>query len=205
MAPIPLLAAGALWFTMTAHKRYRAYRQASSALNTLLMDDLQGIRQIKAFAREDYEDKRFMDKAADMRKAALRMMCSWATYSPAMSFFSATGIVLVLFFGGKEVLMGTMSVGELMGFLLYLNLFYEPVSRLHGLNQMLQSARAAGERIFDIMDAQLEVENPRRKRKFTAPVKGDVVYDNVSFHYPNGKAALQDINIYAKSGDIIAL
>jgi len=205
MTPIPFLAAGALWFTMTAHKRYRAYRQASSALNTLLMDDLQGIRQIKAFARENYEDKRFMEKAADMKKAALRMMFSWATYSPAMSFFSATGIVLVLYFGGKEVLVGTMSVGELIGFLLYLNLFYEPVSRLHGLNQMLQSARAAGERIFDIMDAQLEVENPKRTRKFTAPVKGEVVYDNVSFHYPSGKVALQNINICAKPGEIIAL
>lgn len=169
------------------------------------MDDLQGIRQIKAFAREDYEDKRFAEKAANLKKAALNMMFAWATYSPAMNFFGSAGVVLVLFFGGKEVLNGTMTLGELMGFLLYLNLFYEPVGRLHGLNQMLQSARAAGERIFDIMDAPLEAENPRRVLRFAFPIKGEVIYEDVSFYYPNGRIALENINLCANPGDVIAL
>lgn len=205
MIPIPLLIAGALLYTLTAHKRYRAHREAASALNALLMDDLQGIRQIKAFAREEYEDARFATKASDLRRAALRIMYAWAIYSPSMNFFGAIGIVLVLYFGGKQVLANQMTLGELMGFLLYLNLFYEPIGRLHGLNQMLQAARAAGERIFDIMDAVIEAENPRRTARFTFPVKGEVVYENVSFVYPNGKVALKDINIHAKPGEVVAL
>jgi ATP-binding cassette subfamily B protein/subfamily B ATP-binding cassette protein MsbA len=205
LIPIPMLIAGAILYTLSAHKRYRAHREASSALNALLMDDLQGIRQIKAFAREDYEDRRFAEKASDLRRAALRIMYAWAIYSPAMSFFGALGIALVLYFGGKQVLANQMTIGELMGFLLYLNLFYEPIGRLHGLNQMLQAARAAGERIFDIMDSKIEAENPMRTTQFSAPVKGEVVYEKISFVYQNGKVALEDINIHAKPGEVVAL
>ncbi|MCX7872332.1 MAG: ABC transporter ATP-binding protein/permease [Verrucomicrobiae bacterium] len=205
MIPIPLLTAGALLYTFTAHKRYRAHREASSALNALLMDDLQGIRQIKAFAREDYEDDRFARKASDLRNASLKIMYAWAFYSPLMNFFGAIGVVFVLYFGGKQVLANQMTLGELMGFLLYLNLFYEPIGRLHGLNQMLQAARAAGERIFDIMDAKIEAENSSRTARFTSTVRGEVIYENVGFIYPNGRVALENINICAKAGEVVAL
>src|SRR5437879_8699283 len=73
-----------------------------------------------------------------------------------MSVAAARGSALVLWYGGKLVMAGTMKIGELVGFLFFLALFYEPVARLHGLNQMLQAARAAGERVFDILDAPLE-------------------------------------------------
>src|SRR5881628_3413101 len=159
LAPIPLLTAGALWYTVTAHRRYRAQRQAASAMNALLMDNLQGVRQIKAFGREAHEDERFAQRADDLRKGTLQVMRAWAAYSPAMSFAAALGTVLVLWVGGREVLAGNMKLGEMVGFLFYLALFYEPVARLHGLNQMLQAARAAGERVFDILDAPTERDN----------------------------------------------
>src|SRR5947207_9707006 len=68
LVPLPLLAAGAMWHTLTAHKRYRAQREAASAMNALLMDNLQGIRQIKGFGREGYEDERFAERADQLRK-----------------------------------------------------------------------------------------------------------------------------------------
>lgn len=205
LLPIPLLVAGALWYTTTAHRRYRAHREAASAMNALLLDNLQGIRQIKIFGQESYEDARFEKRAGDMRKAALGIMLAWAKYSPAMSFAGSLGIVLVLWFGGKQVLEGSMTLGELMGFLLYLNLFYEPVGRLHGLNQMLQSARAAGERIFDIMDAKIEMDNKRRVKKFERPVRGEVVYEDVCFQYQNDRPVLHNINLRAMPGEVVAL
>ena len=156
LAPLPILIGGALWYTLTAHKRYRVQRQAASAMNALLMDNLQGIRQIKSFGRERHEDARFGARAEDLRQGTLTVMRAWAIYSPAMAFASSLGIGLVLWFGGTQVLAGKMTVGELVQFLLYLALFYEPIGRLHGLNQMLQSARAASERVFDIMDATAE-------------------------------------------------
>src|SRR6266487_4126872 len=170
LVPIPILAAGAILYTLTAHKRYRAQREASSAMNALLMDNLQGVRQIKAFGREPHEDTRFAQRADELRKGTLKVMLAWANYSPAMSFVTALGTVFVLWYSGSQMLAGKMTLGQLVGFLFYLALFYEPVARLHGLNQMLQAARAAGERVFDILDAPTERDNnvlPASRRQGT--------------------------------------
>ena len=203
LIPIPLLAAGALCYTLTAHKRYRAQRLAASAMNALLMDNLQGIRQIKAFGHERHEDDRFAQKADDLRKGTLGVMRVWAVYSPAMSFASALGTGLVLWFGGRQVMAHTMSLGELIGFLFYLALFYEPIGRLHGLNQMLSAARAAGERVFDIFDAP--AERTDRKETLRLPVRGEVVYENVGFSYGPERVVLKNISLRARPGEMIAL
>jgi ABC-type multidrug transport system fused ATPase/permease subunit len=206
MVPLPFLAAGALLYTTTAHKRYRAQREASSAMNALLMDNLQGVRQIKAFARETHEDTRFGERADDLRKGTLGVMRVWAMYSPAMSFASALGTGLVLWFGGAQVIHGGMQIGELVAFIIYLNLFYEPVSRLHGLNQMLQAARAAGERVFDIMDATEERDWQRKGgARLPNAVRGDVRYENVSFGYSSEKMILKNVSLHAEPGEMIAL
>src|SRR6266498_2498833 len=205
LIPVPLLGAGALWYTLTAHGRYRAQRQAASAMNALLMDNLQGVRQIKAYGQQAHEDQRFARRADDLRRGTLGVMRVWATYSPAMSFAAALGSVLVLWIGGRMVLQGTMTLGELVGFLFFLALFYEPIGRLHGLNQMLQAARAAGERVFDILDASMETANPRRTEHLRLPVRGEVIYDQVSFSYPNQRLALRGISLQAQPGQIVAL
>ena len=159
LIPLPVLIGGALWYTLTAHRRYRAQRQAASAMNALLMDNLQGVRQIKAFGRETHEDTRFAHRADDLRKSTLGIMRVWAAYSPAMSFAGALGLGLVLWVGGRQILAERMTLGQLVAFMGYLGMFYEPIARLHGLNQMLQAARAAGERVFDILDAPVERAN----------------------------------------------
>jgi ABC-type multidrug transport system fused ATPase/permease subunit len=205
LAPLPLLVAGALWYTLTAHRRYRIQRQAASAMNALLMDSLQGIRQIKAYGRQDYEDARFARRADDMRQGMLTVMRIWALYSPAMRFAAGLGSALVLWFGGRMVMDGTMKLGELVGFLFFLHLFYDPVERLHSLNQMLQAARAGGERVFDILDSVTETENAKRKAKLQVPVKGEVVYDNVEFNYVAERPVLRGISLRAEPGTMIAL
>jgi ABC-type multidrug transport system fused ATPase/permease subunit len=205
LVPLPLLAGGALWYTITAHRRYRVQREAASALNALLMDNLQGIRQIKAFGREGHEDDRFAARADELRRSTLGIMRAWSNYSPAMSFVAALGTVLVLWIGGRQVIAGEMTLGQLMGFILYLALFYEPIGRLHGLNQMLQSARAAGERVFDILDAAPEGRDPRRTQTLRLPVRGEVVFESVGFRYQDGRPVLHGISLYARPGEVIAL
>ena len=204
LSPLPLLALGALWYTLTAHHRYRRQREASSAMNAILMDDLQGIRQIKAYGRQMHEDERFADRAENLRQGNLGIMRAWANYNPAMSFFAALGTVLVLWFGGKSVMAGEMTPGELVGFLFYLMLFYEPVARLHGLNQMLQSARAAGERVFDILDHETE-RDESETLDLQQPIKGDVIYKEVNFEYELERPVLKNISLHAKPGEMIAL
>ena len=205
MIPLPILASGALWYTLTAHRRYRAQRLASSAMNALLMDNLQGVRQIKAYGQQAHEDDRFARRADDLRKGTLGVMRVWANYSPAMSFAAALGSGLVLWVGGGMVLQGSMKLGELIGFLFFLALFYEPIGRLHGLNQMLQAARAAGERVFDILDATTETDGSQRSQSLRLPVRGEVEYVSVHFSYGNERTVLRDVSLQARPGQMIAL
>lgn len=204
MVPLPILLGGALWYTSTAHKRYRAQREASSAMNALLMDNLQGVRQIKSFSREMHEDERFAERTEALRRGALQVMKVWAVYNPAMTYVAAVGVVLVLWVGGRQVLNGQMQVGQLVEFVLYLGLFYEPVGRLHSLNQMLQSARAAGERVFDILDAPEET-GPHHSGGCSSRVCGEVRYEHVSADYGGGRLVLRDVSLHARPGEIIAL
>tara|TARA_B100001173_G_scaffold312176_1_gene332067 strand:+ start:379 stop:2238 length:1860 start_codon:yes stop_codon:yes gene_type:complete len=205
MIPIPLLIIGAMWYTLTAHNRYRKQRQASSAMNALLMDNLQGVREIKAFGKEKHEDNRFTDRAEAMRQGTLTIMRAWAFYNPTMSFVAATGTGLVLWIGGEQIMNNQMSVGELVAFLFYLALFYEPISKLHGLNQMLQSARAGGERVFDILDSTEERKNLDKLKLLPNKVRGEVRYNAVHFDYNKDKTTLKDITLLAKPGEMIAL
>src|SRR6185437_9868188 len=182
LIPVPFLVGGALWYTLTAHKRYRVQREASSAMNALLMDNLQGIRQIKAFGRQLHEDERFAQRADDLREGSLVVMRAWAYYGPAMQFFGALGIGIVLWFGGIQVIHHKMDVGQLVAFMFYAGMFfYDPIGRLHGLNQILQSARAAAARVFDILD--MAEERSDRRGILQMPVCGDIVYENISFSY----------------------
>jgi ABC-type multidrug transport system fused ATPase/permease subunit len=218
MSPIPVLAGGAIWYTLTAHRRYRKQREASSAMNALLMDNLQGVRQIKAFSRQDHEDERFGKRAAAMRSAQLGIMRMWAVYGPGMGFAGAAGFALVLWVGGSFTLAGKMTSGELFGFLLFLHMFYAPIGQLHGLNQMMQSARAAGERVFDILDTPEERCTQTGGVALRQPVRGEVVYENVCFSYEASSSAestsgtpkesrivLKNVSLQVKPGQMIAL
>jgi ABC-type multidrug transport system fused ATPase/permease subunit len=229
LLPVPFLIGGALWYTTTAHKRYRIAREASSAMNALLMDNLQGVRQIKAFGRQTHEDERFARRADDLRNGTLLVMRAWATYGPAMQFFGGLGVGLVLWIGGRKVIEGTLAVGELVAFMLYAGMFfYEPIGRLHGLNQMLQSARAAAARVFDILDTAEERSD--RTGTLKAPVRGEILYENVGFSYaqerrsptrhegtksaqragsetgaPAERRVLNGVSLHARRGEMIAL
>jgi ATP-binding cassette subfamily B protein len=205
LVPLPLLSAGAMWYTLTAHKRYRVQREAASAMNALLMDNLQGVRQIKAFGREPHEDQRFAERADELRLGTLGIMRVWAAYSPAMAFAASLGMALVLWVGGRHVAHDQMTLGQLVGFMFYLGLFYEPVARLHGLNQMLQAARAAGERVFDILDAPVERSNGMARVSLRLPVRGEVKYENVGFSYNTERTVLRNVSLHARAGEMVAL
>ena len=203
LAPFPLLIAGALTYTLTAHRRYRLQRRAASAMNALLHDNLSGVRQIKSFVRENEEHGRFNRVSDQLRHATLVVMRVWAIYSPSMSMFEAFGAVLVLGFGSRAVLAGGMQIGDLVAFLMLTAFLYDPISRLHQLNQLMQAGRAAGERVFEILDERIEpgwIDS-----KPSARVAGDIRYEEVSFSYADGLPALDHVSFHAPPGATIAL
>src|SRR5438477_8453868 len=156
LVPFPLLIAGALTYTLTAHRRYRLQRRASSNMNALLHDNLSGIRQINSFAREKEEHGRFNRVSDQLRHATLVVMRTWAIYSPSMSMLAAIGALLILGFGSHAVLTGSLQLGDLVAILMLTAFLYDPISRSHQLNQLVQAGRAAGERVFEILDDDAE-------------------------------------------------
>src|SRR6266699_5753849 len=214
LVPFPLLIGGALAYTLTAHRRYRLQRRAASNINALLHDNLAGIRQIKSFAREREEHGRFNRASDQLRHATLVVMRTWAIYSPSMSMFEAIGAVLVLAFGSHAVLTGSLQLGDLVGILMLIAFLYDPISRLHQLNQLVQAGRAAGERVFEILDEDAEpgvapaVGDPGTAtidRGYRAPIIGDIRYEDVSFSYVDGLSALRHISFHALPGTTTAL
>src|SRR5712671_3885319 len=214
LAPLPLLVAGALAYTLTAHRRYRLQRRAASNINALLHDNLAGVRQIKSFAREREEHARFNRASDQLRHATLVVMRTWAIYSPSMSMFEAIGALLVLGFGSHAVLTGSLQLGDLVGILMLMAFLYDPISRLHQLNQLVQAGRAAGERVFEILDEDAEpgvaaaVGDPGTAtidRGYRAPIIGDIRYEDVSFSYVDGLSALRHISFHALPGTTTAL
>src|SRR6476646_1554286 len=229
LVPLPLLIAGALAYTLTAHRRYRLQRRAASNINALLHDNLAGVRQIKSFAREREEHARFNRASDQLRHATLVVMRTWAIYSPSMSMFEAIGALLVLGFGSHDVLTGSLQLGDLIGILMLMAFLYDPISRLHQLNQLVQAGRAAGERVFEILDEDAE---PGAVTKITAagepdwfphlkrgdtreavslpykpalPILGDIRYEDVSFSYVDGLSALRHISFHSPPGTTTAL
>src|SRR2546425_9673330 len=203
LAPFPLLIAGALTYTLTAHRRYRLQRRASSAMNARLHDNLSGVRQIKSFVRENEEHARFNRVSDQLRHATLVVMRVWAMYSPSMSMLEAFGAVVVLAFGSRAVLTGAMQIGDLVAFLMLTAFLYDPASRLHQLNQLVQAGRAAGERVFEILDEP--IEPGWIDKKTSARIAGDIRYEDVSFSYTEGLPALNHVSFHAPPGARIAL
>ena len=203
IVPVPFLFIGAMIYTST-RDRYRAVRKATSEMNALLHDNIAGIRQIKAYTMERRELERFNAASDKVRRATLRTMFAWAIYNPSMSFIGGIGFILVIGFGGNLAIQGQMSPGEITAFLLYLTLFYEPVGRLHQLNQMLQSGRAAAERVFEILDSEDE-PGLADGIELKVPIGGRVVYKNVKFNYGDGNETICEVDLNAEPGQTIAL
>jgi ATP-binding cassette subfamily B protein len=216
LAALPVLAGGALWYTLTAHRRYRLQRRSASSMNSLLHDNLAGVRQIKSFVREREELARFNSVSDQLRHSTLVVMRTWGMYNPSMYLIGQLGIVFTVWFGARMVLHGAMPQGDFFAFLMLTGFLYEPINRLHQLNQLVQAGRAAGERVFEIIDESIEpgwesvagIADPGAAITDHGynSVSGDVRFDHVGFSYgKEGLPALNQITFHARPGETIAL
>jgi ATP-binding cassette subfamily B protein/subfamily B ATP-binding cassette protein MsbA len=210
MIPIPFLLFGAWAYTRFAPERHRRVRRATSSMNSLLHDNIDGIQQIKAFTREESELASFNESSNAVRLATLKLMKAWAAYNPSMEFFRNLGYALVIAFGAYWVMQSPdqaaleENTGIFVAFLVALSLFYEPVSRLNNLNQIIQAGRAAGERVFEIIDAEEEPDVDEGV-DLKQPIEGHVVFEKVGFSYGENIATLKDVDLKAAPGEMIAL
>lgn len=207
LAPFPFIGLGVYYYTSTAYPRYSGVRKAVSAMNAVLLDNLQGIAQIKAFTREHQATDHFGSLAQTVRQTSLRVMKAWAIYSPSMDFLGALGPVLVLIVGGPLVLQGQLKAGDLVTFILMVSFIYEPIRRLHMLNQLIQSGRAAADRVANILNTVPESYEPKSIQPLPARKPGgrEVTFDSVGFQYEDDRDVLENIHITAERGKTIAL
>ncbi len=207
MIPIPALVFLITTFSEKAHKGYRRMRISLADINALLQENIAGIREIKSFRQEKLRQEKFADKGGSYYQANMAVIRIWAVFFPLIMFASAFGTVIVLWYGGRAVIAGELTIGGLVAFVSYLGLFYTPINELNQVNNIFQHGRAAGERIFAIIDAVPEVKEKKKAVASNLPLTGKVKFNNVSFSYGTGKKKkeiLHQISFEANPGDLVA-
>lgn len=195
LAPTPLIAAGGWIYSRWVSPRNTAAREAVSRLNDTLHDTITGIRQIKSFTAEEARQGQFTVASEDLKKRQTHLMAAWAFYAPSMTLLGNAGLILLLMAGSAWCIGGAMTTGEMMQFLLLVGFLYEPISRLHGVNQTLMSGLAAAKRVFAILnDADVEDLHSGRVLR---EVRGEVEFREVSFGYREDREILHSISLHA--------
>ncbi len=201
--PIPLILCSGVIFAKVVRPFFKASQKSMGELNAQLQDSLSGLHEIQSFGQEKYEGERIRIKNFDQVKAMLRALRASATFHPSVEFLSSAGTVLVVFFGGMLAYRGQLSVEDIVAFVLYLSLFYAPVSGLANLLENLQQSLAGAERVTLILDTPCEIEDVEGAQDI-GDVKGAVTFENVSFHYSNKVPVLKNVSFSCKPGMMVA-
>ena len=203
-APLPLILASGIVFSRKVRPYFRISQKKMGELNAKLQDNLSGIHEIQSFGREEYETGQVNERNFDHVKAMLQALKISAVFHPSVEFISSLGTILVVAFGGLLAFREGLRVQDIVAFLLYLGLFYVPVTGLANLLENMQQSMAGAERVLDILDAPVEIQD-RPAAKDLADVKGEIVFDCVSFSYGEGAPVLQDVSFRCEPGKMLAL
>ena len=204
LIPIPLLVWMVLKFSKISRPLFKKAQAKIGEVNSILQDNFTGIKEIKAFTQEEYETNRTWGFIAGHTKAILKALKLSNAFHPALEFVSSVGTVIVIFFGGRLALNGRLPLEDLVAFLLYLQMFYQPIAALGQINEGLQQALASAERVLEILNEEPEpMENSEAIEIDRAD--GSIEFENVSFQYVDKIPVLQDISFKVNSGETLAL
>lgn len=175
-------------------------------ITSILQETLSGIRVVQAFGMEEYERKRFFGETKKFFQITMKSARIYLVSSPVMEFLAAVGIAAILLYAGYRVMpgAGSMTSGDFVTFLGAVFCLYAPCKNLTRVNNMMQQAKAASMRIFEILDIQPEVVECEGALDVPR-LGGEISFDNVSFAYTKGRNVLTDINLKARVGEIIAI
>ncbi|MBQ7050746.1 MAG: ABC transporter ATP-binding protein [Firmicutes bacterium] len=202
--PIPLILASGVVFSKKVRPFFQVSQKSMGELNAQLQDSLSGLHEIQSFGQEKYESKRLHEKNFNQVRAMLRALKVSAVFHPSVEFLSSAGTVLVVFFGGILAYQNQLSVADIVAFVLYLSLFYAPVSSLANLLENLQQSLVGAERVALILDTPSAIQNAPDAQDI-GEIKGQITFENVSFHYSNNIPVLKNISFDCKPGMMVAL
>ena len=204
--PVPILLLVGVLYSKRSRKVWKSVRESAGDLNSLLVEDIQGNRLIQTFGLQGRESARFETKAEDLREKTLFAMFRWSIYNPATSLITKLGFLSIVAVGGYLVLQDTadFTMGKLIAFFLLANMLYQPISQLHGLNHLIAAGRASGERVFEVLDAQVEVDEPERSTPLPAgPI--EVTFEDTRFEYPGRPAVLDQFELTLEANQVTAI
>ncbi|MBR5177936.1 MAG: ABC transporter ATP-binding protein [Lachnospiraceae bacterium] len=203
-APIPLILISGVIFAKKVRPYFKASQKVMGDLNAQLQDSLSGLHEIQAFGQEKYEGERVRKKSFEQVVAMLRALRASAIFHPCVELLSSAGTVLVVFFGGYLAYQKQISIADIVAFVLYLSLFYAPVSGLANLLENLQQSLAGAERVTLILDTPSAIQDSENAQPLK-DVKGAIKFENVSFNYENKIPVLKDISFSCEPGMMVAL
>jgi ABC-type multidrug transport system fused ATPase/permease subunit len=204
LAVFPLMAAATAVFRLNSSRASRAVRERLGLVTATLAEDIAGMRVVQAFNRQSANDRHFREVNAHYRAANHVTVVTNGLYFPFVDFLSTASTAVVLGYGGYRYFDGSIEIGTLLAFMLYLSNFFDPVQQLSQLYNTFLSAVAALDKIMDVMDEAPEVEDAPQARSLPQ-IEGRVVFEGVRFGYGSGPEVLHGIDLDIAPGTTVAL
>jgi ATP-binding cassette subfamily B multidrug efflux pump len=204
LLPLTFVLAGV--FVVKAQPMFLEVQRRLDRLNTVLQENLAGVRVVKAFVRTERETKRFDEANTDLTKQSMKVLTIFAVLFPSMQMIINASILGVVWFGGLEVVAGSFTIGEILAFTNYLLTSIMPLLFLAMMASQLSAANASAQRIYEVLDSEPQVQD-RPDAKGMPEVRGRVVFDGVCFSYGSdcSEPVLQDISLVAEPGQTVAV
>jgi ATP-binding cassette subfamily B protein len=204
MIPMPIIFILTFLFSQRIRPFFKIAQQKLAELNATLQDNISGIREIQVFNQQEREREKIYNKAMQHARSILKALLLSALFQPSIEFFTSIGTVIVVAFGGFLAVKNQLSIADIIGFLMYLSMFYAPVAVLARVTEEYQQAVAGAERIFEVLDDEPDIKNSPHAITMKN-VAGHVAYENVSFSYDKDTNILSDISFDIQPGQMIAL
>ena len=205
MLPIPLIVLAMRGFAKYVRPAFRHRQVELGELNAALNDNISGVREIQAFTREDSESERIWDRIVRHRDSLLRALKLMAVFHPSVEFTAALGTIVLIYFGGKLVLGGTLPIADLVAYFLYLELLYQPVRALSNVWENIQQSLAGADRIVELLDQEPDVAEHPGAIELAGRSEGAIHFEDVSFKYSVGDIVLRNISLEVAPGSVVAL
>lgn len=202
---LPLLFLATFWFQKMVRATYRLIRVRIARINAFLQENITGVAVVQMFNRENTNFKQFDQLNRDHRDAYLQTVFYYAIFYPAVNLISAIALALIIWYGGGRILAGTLTFGALVAFIQYAEMFFRPIMDLSEKYNIMQSAMASSERLFNLLDTKPEVGYQIQDNSRPLPsARGEIEFRNVWFAYKNEDFVLKNISFHVRPGERVA-
>ncbi len=204
LAVMPVVIVLTIFFRIRIRKVYRNVRISLAKINSAISENISGMRIIQMFHKEKENFDKFDETGKEYKKAVMSEVVTFGLFRPVIELLSSFAMALLLWFGGRSVLQGTLTFGILYSFVNYISMLFHPINDLAEKYNILQSSMASSERVFQILDAHAEEDNGTRHPGNTA-LKGDIEFRNVWFAYNEEDWVLRDVSFKVPAGKTVAI